>query len=218
MSPLPSVPERSVARSCLGHVRRRRRIWSASEYALTVNSLAGVSLASLIVAAVGCGGSKASGSTQGDAMSETVPNVICRAGCLCSDTAESCPSGCFRSFSHYADGGIGFAGCYDVPIPDTGDSGGAASCTYRDGGGPGSPNDFGKGCPGAGCPSGTVCVTEGGGIAGGGGQYCASIPIECDGTPSCACMGVCACTSGVGYQPEICAYEDGSIGCDNGVR
>jgi hypothetical protein len=68
-----------------------------------------------------------------------------------------------------------------------------------------------------GCPTGTVCVSEIGGAAGGGGFYCSPIPTACHGHPSCACMETCACA----YFPftnQGCYDQDGSIACDNLVR
>src|SRR6266700_6504004 len=86
-------------------------------------------------------------------------------------------------------------------------------CTYGDGGTP----DGGRiPCTG-GCPAGTVCAVEIGGVAGGGGEYCAPIPTECHGTPTCACMGSCACNSAVGIHPELCSVQNGMINCDNGI-
>jgi hypothetical protein len=59
---------------------------------------------------------------------------------------------------------------------------------------------------------------EVGGVAGGGGEYCAPIPTECHGTPTCACMGSCACNSTIGIHPEMCSVQNGSVYCDNGIR
>jgi hypothetical protein len=147
------------------------------------------------------------------------PPPPCQAGCLCATAPASCPSGCYASYTAETDGGLDFEGCLNggplaSPPPD--DAG--ARCTYDHGGAPGTAADFNKGCPSAGCPAGTVCVGESGGVAGGGGAYCAAIPVECNGTPTCACMGACACRSGVGLRPEVCSDEGGGITCDNGVR
>jgi len=98
-----------------------------------------------------------------------------------------------------------------------GNDGSATMCTYADGGAPDGAAFSGV-CPSAGCPSGTVCVVEVGGPAGGGGEYCAPIPNECHGTPSCACMRDCACTSSLGGRPETCNEQNGTIFCDNGIR
>lgn len=87
-------------------------------------------------------------------------------------------------------------------------------CTYSDGG---MPDGGWPHCTG-GCPAGTVCVVEVGGVAGGGGDHCAPIPTECHGTPTCACMGSCACNSTIGIQPEMCSVQNSSIYCDNGIR
>ena len=76
----------------------------------------------------------------------------------------------------------------DVPREDSRDAVDAARATCEAG-----RNVF---CDGGGiCPSceaGTICVS---GTCGSGGfAYCAPIPTECDGAPSCECMG-CACES-----------------------
>jgi hypothetical protein len=73
-------------------------------------------------------------------------------------------------------------------------------------------------CPADGCPAGTICVVEIGGIAGGGGEYCAPIPTAFHGVPSCACMAPCVCTNGRGPLPETCSDQRGTIACDNGIR
>ena len=91
-------------------------------------------------------------------------------------------------------------------------------CTYPDGRAPGDGGTFNSMCPTGGCRAGTVCVVEIGGVAGGGGEYCAPIPNECHGTPTCACMGGCVCTSSFGGRPEMCSVQNGSIACDNGIR
>jgi hypothetical protein len=102
--------------------------------------------------------------------------------------------------------------------PQDASSDGSAMCAYADGGAPTDGGAFQGVCPAAGCPAGMVCVVEIGGVAGGGGEYCAPIPNECHGTPTCACMGSCVCTHGFGGRPEACADQSGSIACDNGIR
>jgi len=70
-----------------------------------------------------------------------------------------------------------------------------------------------------GCPRGNVCVREIGGVAGDpGSTRCVPIPAQCQGAPSCTCLGACACTGTFGGQPELCSDQTGSIQCDNGVR
>jgi hypothetical protein len=177
----------------------------------------------VVLAALGCGKSEADVDAATDAPRDTAdqettsPPVICHGGCLCSTSAAACPSGCFRSFTAEADGGVEFTGCLNGgPLATAPDDGGVR-CTYDQGGSPGEPTDFAQGCPPSGCPAGTVCVTEAGGVAGGGGAYCAAIPVECHGTPTCACMGACACRSGVGLRPELCSEQGGGLICDNGV-
>lgn len=145
------------------------------------------------------------------------PQDICNGGCLCNTTAATCSAGCFRSFTAEADGGLTFTGCLNGGPLSTPPDDGGVRCTYDQGGSPGEPTDFAKGCPASGCPAGTVCVSEAGGVAGGGGEYCAPIPVECHGTPTCACMGSCACRSGVGLRPERCSDQSGAIVCDDGI-
>lgn len=98
-----------------------------------------------------------------------------------------------------------------------GGDGGAQMCTYADGGML-DGGAFNGVCPDAGCPAGTACVTEIGGVAGGGGEYCAPIPNECHGAPTCACMATCVCTNGSAGRPETCTEQNGSLFCDNGIR
>jgi hypothetical protein len=91
-------------------------------------------------------------------------------------------------------------------------------CSYPEGGAPLDGSAFRGVCPEGECPAGSVCVVEIGGVAGGGGEYCAPIPNECFGIPSCACMGACVCTDGYG-RPEDCSDDGfGGIACDNGIR
>jgi hypothetical protein len=133
---------------------------------------------------------------------------------------------CSSSSSSSKDAGDGSSA--DVPssdvspadVPSTIDSSldGVVMCTYADGGTPGDGGTFNSVCPTGGCPSGTVCVVEIGGVAGGGGEYCAPIPNECHGTATCACMAACVCTSKVGRRPESCSEQNGTIACDNGIR
>jgi hypothetical protein len=68
-----------------------------------------------------------------------------------------------------------------------------------------------------GCPTGTVCVSEIGGVAGGGGSFCSPIPEACYGHPSCACMEICACAH-FSSTNQACYDQDGSIACDNLIR
>jgi hypothetical protein len=147
----------------------------------------------------------------------SLPTPVCHGGCLCATTAAACPAGCYRSFTAEADGGLSFNGCLNGGPLETPPDDGGLRCTYDDAGSPGTPTDFSGGCPPSGCPAGTVCVSESGGIAGGGGEYCAPIPVECHGTPTCACMGSCACRSGAGLRPERCSDQGGAITCHNGI-
>jgi hypothetical protein len=99
-----------------------------------------------------------------------------------------------------------------------GSSDGAGTCSYADGVTLPDGGAFQGVCPATGCPAGTVCVAEIGGVGGGGGEYCAPIPNECHGSPSCACMATCACTNAIGGRRETCSDQNGTIACDNGVR
>jgi len=77
----------------------------------------------------------------------------------------------------------------------------------------------GAGCPTKPCPTGTKCAMEIGGPRGGGDTWCVPIPSRCAATPTCACMGLCAC--GVSFnRPEACVdVADGSrFWCDDGIR
>ena len=107
--------------------------------------------------------------------------------------------------------------CGSTKSGQDGSSYGPRACSYADGAAP-DGGAFQGVCPAAGCPSGTVCVVEVGGVAGGGGEYCAPIPNECQGAPSCACMASCVCTSGIGGRRETCSDQNGTIACDNGIR
>jgi hypothetical protein len=100
---------------------------------------------------------------------------------------------------------------------------GSLTCSYGNDAGAGLfPADggskFNSVCPAEGCPSGMVCVYEVVGDGGVGGEYCAVIPNECDGTPSCGCMASCACTNIVAGHPGLCFMSNGKIACDNRVR
>ena len=112
----------------------------------------------------------------------------------------------------------GDAGSTDATPSSDGSGDAPLTCTYPDGGAPGDGGTFNSVCPTSGCPGGTVCVVEIGGVAGGGGEYCAPIPSGCHGTPTCACMGGCVCTSSFGVHSEMCSVQNGSIACDNGIR
>ena len=111
----------------------------------------------------------------------------------------------------------------DAALPDAmpgrdGASDSNLMCTYADGGAQGDGAATNTVCPTGGCPTGTVCVYESGGAGGPGGNYCAPIPSECHGTPTCGCMANCVCTHPFGSQPETCTTQNGSVYCDNGIR
>jgi hypothetical protein len=98
-----------------------------------------------------------------------------------------------------------------VGVCPGGGADGGASCIRRPA----------AGCPTTPCPDGTVCAYEIGGVAGGGGSWCLPIPGACATTPTCACMGLCACGTSAG-RAEACAdATHGAVpvlACDNGVR
>ncbi len=105
-----------------------------------------------------------------------------------------------------------------MPLSQDASSDGPKTCSYADGGAASDSGVFQGTCPASGCPAGSVCVVEIGGVAGGGGEYCAPIPTECHGAPSCACMASCVCMNGFGGRPETCSERNGTIACDNGIR
>jgi hypothetical protein len=95
-------------------------------------------------------------------------------------------------------------------------------CVSRDGGSLFDAASRFRGSCSGGCPAGTICAVEIGGVAGGGGEYCAPVPDPCRSTPTCACLGSCACGTSFG-RPETCVDardQDGgpTIQCDNGIR
>jgi len=108
-------------------------------------------------------------------------------------------------------------GCV-MPVSQDASSDGPKSCSYTDGGALPDGGAFQGTCPASGCGAGKVCVVEIGGVAGGGGEYCAPIPTECHGAPSCACMASCVCTGGIAGRAESCSDQNGTIACDNGIR
>jgi hypothetical protein len=115
-------------------------------------------------------------------------------------------------------GVVGLGACDSAKSNQDGSIDRPLTCSYADGGAQPDGGTFQGVCPAAGCPAGTVCVVEVGGVAGGGGEYCAPVPNECHGSPSCACMATCVCTSGIGGRPETCSDQNGTIACDNGIR
>lgn len=108
-----------------------------------------------------------------------------------------------------ADGGVADG---DAAAPD---------CVYDDGGSQIDAAGRFRGSCAGGCPSGTICAVEIGGVAGGGGEYCAPIVDRCRNDLSCACLASCVCGSSYG-RAERCATatSDGGevLQCDNGIR
>jgi hypothetical protein len=98
---------------------------------------------------------------------------------------------------------------------------GTSMCAYNDGGAELDPATRFRGDCSGGCPPGTICAVQIGGVAGGGGAYCAPILDRCLHDLSCACLGSCVCGYGHG-QPQVCNTDktDGGevILCDDGIR
>ena len=99
---------------------------------------------------------------------------------------------------------------------------GPLDCVSGDGGSLFDAASRFQGSCSGGCPAGTICAVEIGGVRGGGGEYCAPIPDRCRSTLTCGCLGSCACGASFG-RPETCADgrdQDGgpTIQCDNGIR
>lgn len=65
------------------------------------------------------------------------------------------------------------------------------------------------------CPAGSVYMVQVGGVAGGGPSWCAPIPPECNGTPTCACLGACGCAPHDSCDDTL---SSDTIYCDNHVR
>jgi hypothetical protein len=128
----------------------------------------------------------------------------------------ACESGTPNNAAGGAGGGGGQSGAGGSSQDASSDA--KTMCSYGDGGARPDGGPFQGVCPATGCPTGTVCVVEIGGVGGGGGEYCAPIPTECHGTPSCACMASCVCTNGFSGRPETCTDRSAMIACDNGVR
>ncbi|HEY2514910.1 MAG TPA: hypothetical protein VGI39_28785 [Polyangiaceae bacterium] len=99
----------------------------------------------------------------------------------------------------------------------------AGDCTYGDAGMELDPSTRFTGSCAGGCPAGTICAVEIGGVAGGGGEYCAPIVNRCAGNATCACLASCVCGSFSGRQeqctdPSSDAASQRGLSCDNGVR
>jgi hypothetical protein len=114
---------------------------------------------------------------------------------------------------------LGGADPRDGSVP-VGDGGlGTAACLYHDGGVDAAARFHGS-CDG-GCPPGTICAVEIGGVAGGGGAYCAPIVDRCRNDLSCDCLASCVCGESYG-RAERCSTSNGDgverIECDNGIR
>ncbi len=104
--------------------------------------------------------------------------------------------------------------------PEGGGDARPLDCTYDDGGAVLDASSRFQGSCDGGCPTGTFCAVEIGGVAGGGGEYCAPIMDRCKNDVSCACLASCVCGSSFG-RAERCT--DGQpagtvLDCDNGIR
>lgn len=118
-----------------------------------------------------------------------------------SDASSSDDAGPNYSGDDAAMTGFADAGIADAAYPVCADDGGTVRL---DGGN----------CEVDGCGPGAVCMSEIGGVAGGGGSWCSPVPARCENARTCACMGACACPR------ELCLESnDASIGgCDDLVR
>ena len=118
-------------------------------------------------------------------------------------------------------GPLGGPGPGDGGIPSVDGASGIPDCVYNDGGSQLDAAGRFRGSCSSGCPSGTICAVEIGGVAGGGGEYCAPIVDRCRDDLSCACLASCVCGSSHG-RAEQCATAraDGGevVECDDGIR
>jgi len=150
--------------------------------------------------------------------SRPVPGFCCTEACTGAPCTTSDPPSCFLPCSDTGlqgklycgpDGtwqaGLGLFPCgpadagADAPTCSIGDAlVSDASCSATD--------------AGEGCGVGEVCAVEVGGPMRRGATWCVTIPPECGGTPTCACMGVCAC----GHWRCVDG-PTGEIFCDDGT-
>jgi hypothetical protein len=147
------------------------------------------------------------------------PTYCCQESCIgapCDPSEAPCMLPCIagmRGHLYCADGtwqsGHGLFPCggfdagpedaADAPTCSLGDAVVAdASCSAADGG--------------AGCGAGEICAVEVGGPRRRGATWCVTIPPECGGTATCACMGVCACGTW-----RCVDGPTGEIYCDDGT-
>jgi hypothetical protein len=194
-------------------------------------------LSGSLVVLVGCGGE-----SSGSSADASVPNDAAAIDAGADATLDRCPASmpgdgtdCFGTNDE------GFACLYGTAICtcknlgqnsaswfcSSGDAGaeagadaGPLDCTYDDGGATLDASSRFQGSCAGGCPPGTVCAVEIGGVAGGGGEYCAPIVDRCKNDVTCACLASCVCGSSFG-RPEKCAdtQQQGTVlDCDNGIR
>ena len=183
----------------------------------------------LILGILACGGSKVSEGTPPPASEDAaaLPEASSSDASFCAvsqadggtctmpadngKTACTAPDGCNRC-TCVAPGGVPQTICTLLPCPSPPPPPtDAGACVAFDAAQSGD-------CTRSGCPTGFACAVEIGGVAGGGGSWCAPIPPACTAAPTCACMASCACASGVGGRPESCTDRNGVLECDNGVR
>jgi len=163
----------------------------------------------VICALCGCGGQAfvgaADASTGGDATTTD-------AGGGDDAQADGCASGHAFGDGHCTGG--------DAAVVDAGVDAAPLDCTYDDGGAVlDASSRFNGSCDG-GCPTGTVCAVQIGGVAGGGGEYCAPIMDRCKNDVSCACLASCVCGASFG-RVDRCSdtQQKGTVlECDNGIR
>jgi hypothetical protein len=117
-------------------------------------------------------------------------------------------------------GGGQETGSFDGAVADAGADAAPPDCTYDDGGATLDASSRFQGSCDGGCPTGTVCAVQIGGVAGGGGEYCAPIVDRCKNDVTCACLSSCVCGSSFG-RAERCndTQQKGTVlECDNGIR
>ena len=137
-------------------------------------------------------------------------------GAPCDPSAPACPMQCgpsgYRGNLYCTDGtwqaGLGLFPCSfpDAAVDADAD---APTCSIGDALVP----DTSCSASDAGCGTGEVCAVEVGGPMKRGATWCVTIPPECGGTPTCACMGACAC----GHWRCIDGTAAGEILCDDGT-
>jgi hypothetical protein len=192
----------------------------------TYTSLATATVVAACLAAIGCAGQE--GGSDVDAMADAHAHAeggTCTAGAPCAvgDSCELPCSGGYRGRLYCSDGtwqaGLGLFPCSDFDAAsdtnvtfdtaDRRDAADAPTCSIGDA----LVSDASCTAMDAGCADGAVCAVEIGGPMRRGATWCVTIPPECGGVPTCACMGVCAC----GSWRCVDGTAAGEILCDDGT-